>query len=631
MKEKAIQGLTLGTILIMVFVVFAGIPMNVSAASTLHVGSGQTYSTIQSAIDAADSGDTIYVHAGTYYEHLTISKSITLEGVDRETTIIDGSGSGSVVYVTTHYVTIGGLKITNGENGIEMPPSGYISHFTIQDTIIDSNSLYGIYEVHTGGYWLIENCIISNNGLNGLRKLHQFHYSTIQNCEVFGNGGSGLSTGWGHNTLLTNNIVHDNAGSGIYLDSMTNTIVENNEVYNNNIGIHMGYVASYNTIKNNIIYNNIHGLGIESGTGHVNGNNIYHNDIIDNDNQVWNGYTHHLNDQNWDNGYPSGGNYWSDYTGTDTNADGIGDIPYWIYGVTKDNYPLMRPWNNQPPVADANGPYEAYEGSSINFDASGSSDPNNDDLQYRWDFNNDATWDTDWSDSPYADYTWYDDYSGTVVVEVSDGMETDTAEGTVTVNNAAPVVNAGLDQTVTAGDPVSFSGSFSDPGTGDTHEKEWDFGDEATTTNTLTPTHVYHNKGDYTVTLTVTDDDDGEGADTLTITVNPIPVTIDIKPGSDPNSINLKSEGKVPVAVLTTDDFYASDIDPETVKFAGASPVKWAMEDVDDDNDKDMLFHFNTHDLDLDKDSTEATLGGKIEDGSDFEGTDSVNIVPKKK
>lgn len=123
-------------------------------------------------------------------------------------------------------------------------------------------------------------------------------------------------------------------------------------------------------------------------------------------------------------------------------------------------------------------------------------------------------------------------------------------------------------------------------------------------------------------------------AELFFVTLPPPPtieVDIDIKPGSDPNSINLKSKGVVPVAVLTTDDFDASDVDPETVVFAGAEPARWVMEDVDGDGDMDMLFHFKTQDLNLDEDSTEATLTGETIDGIPIEGTDTVNIVPKGK
>ncbi len=107
--------------------------------------------------------------------------------------------------------------------------------------------------------------------------------------------------------------------------------------------------------------------------------------------------------------------------------------------------------------------------------------------------------------------------------------------------------------------------------------------------------------------------------------------SIDIKPGSDPNSINLKSKGKVPVAILTTDDFDASTVDPDTVKFAGAHSVKWAFEDVDGDGDDDMILHFKTPELDLDTSSTEAYLTGFNSDGEFIWGKDTVNIVPKGK
>ncbi len=106
---------------------------------------------------------------------------------------------------------------------------------------------------------------------------------------------------------------------------------------------------------------------------------------------------------------------------------------------------------------------------------------------------------------------------------------------------------------------------------------------------------------------------------------------VDIKPGSDLNCINLKSKGIVPVAVLTTDDFDASDINPGTVQFAGATPVRCTQEDVDQDGDIDLLCHFKTQDLNLDENSTEATLTGNTYASQLVVGTDAVNIVPKGK
>jgi hypothetical protein len=105
-------------------------------------------------------------------------------------------------------------------------------------------------------------------------------------------------------------------------------------------------------------------------------------------------------------------------------------------------------------------------------------------------------------------------------------------------------------------------------------------------------------------------------------------IQIDIKPGSDPNSINLGSKGKVPAAILTTEAFDATTVDPVTVLFAGAAPLRWTTEDVDGDGDLDLLFHFATQELALTVESTEATLTGQTFGGQPIEGVDSVNIVP---
>ena len=97
------------------------------------------------------------------------------------------------------------------------------------------------------------------------------------------------------------------------------------------------------------------------------------------------------------------------------------------------------------------------------------------------------------------------------------------------------------------------------------------------------------------------------------------PVTIDIKPGSYPNRINLSSMGLVPVAVLTTAEFNANQFSPEMAHLsdaanamtngcAGAIAVRWARGDVNGDGLRDLVFFFNTQDLDLTSSSTAATL-----------------------
>ena len=74
------------------------------------------YPTIQEAINNANNGDTIFVRAGTYYENLVLDKSVILSGENRETTIIDAGGIGTVVSLTTNYITVSGFTFTNSVN-----------------------------------------------------------------------------------------------------------------------------------------------------------------------------------------------------------------------------------------------------------------------------------------------------------------------------------------------------------------------------------------------------------------------------------------------------------------------------------------------------------------------------------
>jgi PKD repeat protein len=199
---------------------------------------------------------------------------------------------------------------------------------------------------------------------------------------------------------------------------------------------------------------------------------------------------------------------------------------------------------NQPPIADVNGPYYGYEGSLVVFNASTSYDPDGDILEYRWDFNNNGIWDTGWSSNTYSEYTWYDDYHGEVVVEVSDAEFTDIDTTTVTVYNVAPIVNTSTNQTIDEGDTVYLSGSFTDPGWNDTHTIEWNFGDGETATGTLNTSHIYGDDGEFTVTLTVTDDDGGVGVGVLTVIVNNIPPIATIESVTMNVEIGLRVAGR---------------------------------------------------------------------------------------
>jgi hypothetical protein len=116
------------------------------------------------------------------------------------------------------------------------------------------------------------------------------------------------------------------------------------------------------------------------------------------------------------------------------------------------------------------------------------------------------------------------------------------------------------------------------------------------------------------------------------ITSDLIQVNINIKPGSDPNSINAESEGVIPVAILTTEDFDALTVDADSVVFGEDEAEKRHkrahVEDVDDDGDLDLLLHFRTQETGIAPGDTEACLIGHTYDGVPIMGCDSVRTVP---
>jgi hypothetical protein len=110
-----------------------------------------------------------------------------------------------------------------------------------------------------------------------------------------------------------------------------------------------------------------------------------------------------------------------------------------------------------------------------------------------------------------------------------------------------------------------------------------------------------------------------------------IEVDIDIKPGGFPNSINPKSEGVIPVAILTTATFDATTVDSTTVLFGAtgteAAPVQSALEDVDRDGDTDMILHFKTQETGIACGDTSASLTGETFGGQRIEGSDAIRTV----
>ncbi|UCF08116.1 MAG: fibronectin type III domain-containing protein, partial [Thermoplasmata archaeon] len=244
--------------------------------------------------------------------------------------------------------------LTNCSVGMEL---GYSS-----DNIIVSNSeannIYGFYLDSSHRNTISDNDITSNR-IWGIY-LEDCNGNTLDDNEVWGNAlGIYLNGGGGNN--ITNSKASNNV-QGIYLDnSVWNNITNNNISSNTGYGINL-FDSFFNAIISNNVTNNENGIFLSLSSN----NSIYHNNIINNANQSSDDTN---NTNQWDNGYPSGGNYWSDWSpitddlhsGAATpqmtgNPDGICDEQYNIDSDSVDYYPLKGPWdpNSAPPTAPVN-------------------------------------------------------------------------------------------------------------------------------------------------------------------------------------------------------------------------------------------------------------------------------------
>jgi nitrous oxidase accessory protein len=367
----------------------------------------EEYSTIQAAIDDAHHGDTILVANGTYRENIVVNKRVAIIGENKSNTIIDGAGVGHVVTIAESGVEIRGFTIRNGGteyNGIDIMTVGNaliidnvltenvagielyqsdgntivgntffnnsiyglkvfyslgnnitgnivsesnygiqldVSNSTFVVRNLISNTSYGIYVTHSSNITVSDNVLLENSF--GILPAYSEDI-TVRNNRVEGST-YGIEVYGSTNISVINNTVSDNPSYAIYLVHSNLNLLKGNTALRNDWAIQL-YNSTSNTIIQNLISLNVYGIYLASGSGQ---NTFYHNNIIDNVDQV---YVDLFISNTWDNG--THGNYWSDYTGTDENGDGIGDTAYTINAFNKDRYPLMTEWGGIHDVAIVN-------------------------------------------------------------------------------------------------------------------------------------------------------------------------------------------------------------------------------------------------------------------------------------
>jgi parallel beta-helix repeat protein len=254
------------------------------ASGTVYIHSDGSIAPVEAPISTSDKV--------TYTLTGDISDSIVVE---RSNIIIDGASHAVVGDGTGN-----GFKLTN------------ISNVTIKNTNIE-NFTYGVY-IESASSIVVQENNITANSYDGIGLFYSSS-TTIAGNTITWNEYDGIENYHSSFCNVSGNYIAANGWFGIEIyDSSNNNIIENRVADNYN-GIELFYSLD---------------------------NSIFHNDFVNHTLQVSTVSSVAV----WDNGYPSGGNYWSDYTGVDSNGDGIGDTPYPIDENNQDRYPLMKPWTN---------------------------------------------------------------------------------------------------------------------------------------------------------------------------------------------------------------------------------------------------------------------------------------------
>ncbi|MEW5936414.1 MAG: NosD domain-containing protein [Candidatus Thermoplasmatota archaeon] len=264
-------------------------------------------------------------------------------------------GAGQVVLANCTNVVVDGQNVSDGSCGIQM---GFSDRNNIANNTASDNT-EGILGYSSNNNIFYKNAVSDNS--MGIR-ISYSNNNTIYDNTINSNKNNGIDISFSNNNTIHNNLASSNDDNGIDLYFSSNNTIYNNTINSNANGIYLDTSNDNTLFNNNASLNNWYGIYVASSTG----NKIFHNIFIDN-NQLTHIQAYDNSGINfWNMTYPTGGNYWSDYTGVDNNnganqdipgSDGIGDLPYnsttgqGIQGGAgaQDNYPLMQPFNGTTP------------------------------------------------------------------------------------------------------------------------------------------------------------------------------------------------------------------------------------------------------------------------------------------
>lgn len=271
-----------------------------------------------------------------------------------------------------------------------------VAGLTIEDTVIGIDLAY-VRGAHISGN-------VFHDVTTGISVDHTENVTIAQNAVA--NALFGFFVNEASNLTFLHNDISDSDGAGMFIYQTSGVTVQGNNLSGNYPGLWLWGVDDVLVVRNNFLKN------------------------------VYQAFTTTTSGDRWDDGYPGGGNHWSDYKGLDTcsgplrevcpNADGLGDTPYVVQvGMATDRYPLMAPYGplNEAPVARLEVSLSSGEAPYVvTLDASASSDTEDPTslLQVRWDWEDDGVWDTPWTAEKVAQRPYVELVPGPIRLQVRD-------------------------------------------------------------------------------------------------------------------------------------------------------------------------------------------------------------------
>ncbi len=363
MNRKKVTGIML-TLLLIGMLTLAFNIQPVKASGTIYIrADGSVEGT-----DKIQRDGNIYTFTENIYGEIVVERnSIVIDGADYA---LWWGGTGILLSDRSN-ITIRNIEIKEFDWGIMLDNS---SNNNIYGNNITASNLAGIRGFDGSSNNVTDNVITNNMG-SGIGFYGGSHH--VIDGNMVANNWGGIESGASNYTIISNNHVVK-CWNGIWVSESAFATVSNNvvdEITQFGIGMGIGLRANNSTVTDNVVsssdmgisllYSNNNTLvGNRISSNHIGvrllnstNNRIFHNNLVNNSRQVydmsWEDSSIPPSVNTWDDSYPSGGNYWSDYEekypeAKERDGSGIWDIPYFIDENNQDNFPLMEPWSPKP-------------------------------------------------------------------------------------------------------------------------------------------------------------------------------------------------------------------------------------------------------------------------------------------